>query len=262
MTAIVTSLLGGGWALVAGWILPTAVNSLLFAFLVLPALHGVPGFHTVLTASHPEQALALLVTAVVAGLMLSALQTPLYRVLEGYTWPPGLRRRRIGRHQQTRSRHERELRLAQLTRREKLDSLSADQVRKDVDTGRASVDFFVCLIYGHVVVILAAIAALAVDPSVGPAVAIVAAAGLSVAWYWLAVQATDEWAAAVRGLVDLGRKPLADALGLDLPDTVAQERQMWTLVSRRGRRAYGDWAAELDKFRAQPDPAAGGQDGG
>ncbi|HEX3920803.1 MAG TPA: hypothetical protein VHY31_00785, partial [Streptosporangiaceae bacterium] len=238
MTAIVTSLLGGGWALVAGWILPTALNSLLFAFLVLPALRGVPGFHTVLVASHPDQALVLLVTAVVAGLVLSALQTPLYRVLEGYNWPAGLRRRRIGVHQQARSRLDRALRLAQLTWREQLGTLlpaqtaelatlragdgpvpggplsavdvsllaerlrrypvdpdqilptrfgnairrfeeygydryrldtvtmwhalngvSAGQVRGEVDAGRAGVDFFVCLIYGHVVVILAAIAA-------------------------------------------------------------------------------------------------------
>jgi hypothetical protein len=340
MTAIVTSLLGGGWALVAGWILPTALNSLLFAFLVLPALRGVSGFHTVLTASHPEQALALLVTAVVAGLMLSALQTPLYRVLEGYNWPAGLRRRRIGVHQQARARLDTELRFAQLTRREQLGKLSpaqaaelaalragddravgpprsavdvsllaerlrrypvdpdqilptrfgnairrfeeygydryrldtvtmwhalngvsADQVRDEVDAGRASVDFFVCLIYGHVVVILAAIAALAVSPSgslsVGPAVAIGAGVAACFLWYWLAVRATDEWAAAVRGLVDLGRKPLADALGLDLPDTIAQEREMWTLVSRRTRRAYGDWAAGLDKFRARPGRRAG-----
>jgi len=343
MTAIVTSLLGGGWALVAGWILPTALNSLLFAFLVLPALRGVPGFHTVLTASHPEQALALLVTAVVAGLVLSALQTPLYRVLEGYNWPARLRRRRIGVHQQARSRLDTELRFAQLTRREQLGTLSptqaaglaalragedpapgpprsavdvsllaerlrrypvdpdqilptrfgnairrfeeygydryrldtvtmwhalngvsADQVRGQVDAGRASVDFFVCLIYGHVVVILAAIAALAVSPSVGPSgslyVGPVVAIGVGVAacflWYWLAVRATDEWAAAVRGLVDLGRKPLADGLGLGLPDTIAQEREMWTLVSRRARRAYGEGAAGLDKFRARPDPRA------
>lgn len=344
MTAIVTSLLGGGWALVAGWILPTALNSLLFAFLVLPALRGVSGVHTVLTASRPEQALALLVTAVVAGLVLSALQTPLYRVLEGYNWPAGLRRRRIGVHQRVRSRLDTELRLAQLTRREQLGSLtpaqaadlaalrgdgpapggprsavdvsmlaerlrrypvdpdqilptrfgnairrfeeygydryrldivtmwhalngvSAGEVRGEVDAGRAGVDFFVCLIYGHVVVILAAIAALAVSPSgslsVGPAVAIGAGVAACFLWYWLAVRATDEWAAAVRGLVDLGRKPLADALGLFLPDTIAQEREMWTLVSRRARRAYGDWAAGLDKFRARPGPAAGGQDGG
>jgi hypothetical protein len=328
MTAIVTSLLGGGWELVAGWILPTAINTLFFAFLVLPALRGVPAFYVVLTASHPAQALALLVTAVVGGLALSALQTPLYRVLEGYNWPAGLRRRRIEHHRQTRELLDRQLRLAQLTRRERAGTLtpaqsddlaelrrlgaapglprtsleisvlaerlrrypvdaeqilptrlgnairrfeeygydryrldiitmwyalygvSAAQVRREVGAGRASADFFVCLIYGHVAVALAAIATLAVHPSVGPAVAIAAAVVLSVMWYWMAVRATDEWAAAVRGLVDLGRRPLAEALGLDLPGTLEQERKMWSLVSRRSRVPHGDWAAELDEFRA------------
>jgi hypothetical protein len=334
MTAIVTSLLGGGWELVAGWILPTALNSLFFAFLVLPALRGVPGFHAALAASHPAQALVLLVTAVVGGLVLSAFQTPLYRVLEGYNWPAGARLRRTEAHRRARLRLDRQLRLAQLTRREQAGTLtpgqvadlaelrrdqtrpeqagsldisllaerlrrypvdqeqilptrlgnairrfeeygydryrldiitmwyalygvSADQVRKEVGAGRASVDFFVCLIYGQAAVALGALAAIAVNPggAVRPAVAIAAAVVLSAAWYWMAVRATDEWAAAVRGLVDLGRKPLADALGLDLPGTLEQEREMWTLVSRRARRAHGDWAADLDPFRSRPGPA-------
>jgi hypothetical protein len=97
-----------------------------------------------------------------------------------------------------------------------------------------------------------AIAALAVDPGrpAGPAVALAAAVILSVLWYWLAVRATDEWAAAVRGLVDLGRKPLAAALGLELPDTLAGERRMWEQVSRQSRRPHGDRDSELDSFRA------------
>jgi hypothetical protein len=335
MTAVVTSLLGGGWELVAGWILPTAVNSLLFAFLVLPALRGVPALHAVATASHPAQGLALLVTAVVGGLVLSALQTPLYRLLEGYSWPAGLRRRGIGRHRRAKLLADRQLRLARLAYRERAGTLteaeaadlaglregqgpgpgppagaldisllaerlrrypvddeqilptrlgnairrfeeygydryrldivtmwyavngvSARRVRREVGAARASVDFFVCLIYGHAVVVLAAVAALVVSPrdATGPAVAIAAGCGLSVLWYWMAVRATDEWASAVRGLVDLGRKPLAEALGLELPATLAQERLMWTLVCRRARVRHGDWASELDQFRLPPRP--------
>jgi hypothetical protein len=332
MTAIVTSLLGGGWELVAGWVLPTAINSLFFAFLVLPALRGVPAFHAVLTASHPAQALTLLVAAVVGGLVLSALQTPLYRLLEGYNWPSGLRRRRIDHHREAKQRLAGQLRLARLTHqagppapeqtarhaqqpradeaepgsldisllaerlrrypvddeqilptrlgnairrfeeygydRYRLDIItmwyalngaSAGRVRKEVSAGRASVDFFVCLIYGHAIVALTAIAAIAVSPgaAAGPAVAIVAAGGLSVLWYWMAVRATDEWASAVRGLVDLGRRPLAKALGLELPGTLKEEREMWTLVSRRARVRHGDWAGDLDKFRARPKDAQG-----
>jgi hypothetical protein len=339
VTAIVTSLLGGGWELVAGWVLPTALNSLFFAFLVLPAFRHVTGFHAVLVASHPQQALVLLTVAVVGGLVLSALQTPLYRFLEGYSWPGRARRRRIAHHVTAKGRLSKRLRLARLARRNDAGELSEPQaaelaalmddpalkhaperrhvlspleisllaerlrrypvddgqvlptrlgnairrfeeygwdryridiitmwhaltgvvetaVRKQVDAGRTSVDFFVCLIYGHVAVALGAVAALAVDPrhATRPAVAIAVAVAASVVWYWLAVKGTDEWAAAVRGLVDLARKPLAESLGLDLPGTLEQERSMWELVSRQSRRPHGDRDSELDRFRAVAAP--------
>ncbi|MFH9985685.1 hypothetical protein [Streptomyces luteogriseus] len=71
-------------------------------------------------------------------------------------------------------------------------------------------------------------------------------------WYRSAVTATDEWAAAVRALVDTGRKPLAASLGLALPQTLAAERDMWTMVSRLSRIPYHERAAALDRYRAEP----------
>jgi hypothetical protein len=336
MTAIITSLLGGGWELVAGWILPTALNALFFGILVLPALRGVPAFHPALTAGDPVLALVLFAVAVIGGLVLSAFQTPLYRMLEGYSWPRSARQQRGRHHLETKQLLDQRLDLARFVRREKLKTLSdtdaaklaklrsdpalsglpeltqplssleisllaerlrrypvddeqilptrlgnairrfeeygydryrldiitmwhalngvvSDQLRKQVDASRASVDFFVCLIYGHVVVALAAIAALITSPHqfAGPVAAIGIAVGLSVLWYWMAVRGTDEWAAAVRGLVDVGRKPLADSLGLDLPGTLGQERRMWELVSRQSRRAHDEQDSELDAFRTR-----------
>jgi hypothetical protein len=340
MTAIVATLLGGGWELVAGWILPTALNAIFFALLVLPAMRDVSAFHAALTASHPVQALALFALAVIGGLVLSAFQTPLYRVLEGYSWPRSAREKRSGHHRDAKTILTKKLTLLRLVRREQSGTLSdtqeaqlaclrsgsefrgapeptqsfgaleisllaerlrrypvaddqilptrlgnairrfeeysydryrldiitmwhaltgvvPDQLRKQVDASRASVDFFVCLIYGHAVVAIAAIAALAINPRhfVGPVTAIVIAAGLSVAWYWLAVSGTDEWAAAVRGLVDVGRKPLAESLGLELPGTLDQERRMWALVSRQSRRAHDETDCDLDEFRVRPASA-------
>jgi hypothetical protein len=73
------------------------------------------------------------------------------------------------------------------------------------------------------------------------------------AWYRIAVTVTDEWAAAVRALVNAGRRPLAEALALALPATLAQERQMWTLAGKLARLPYdATGAAELDQFRAPP----------
>jgi hypothetical protein len=91
---IAKGILAGGWSLIAGWILPTAINVLIFGFLILPSLHGVSVFGDLSQASVGERSLAILGAAVVIGLILSALQTPLYRVQEGYLfWPPQLARR-------------------------------------------------------------------------------------------------------------------------------------------------------------------------
>jgi hypothetical protein len=305
MTAIITSLLGGGWELVAGWVLPTALNSVLFGFLVLPALRHVHWLGSLAAASGPEKALALLATAVIGGLVLSALQTPLYRLLEGYRgMPRRLREWRIGRHTERMHLLDKRLQSARLGKGElspvtisllaekrrrypvadgqvlptslgnairrfeeygydryRLDAVTMwyaltaavpGKVRKRVDASRAGVDFFICLIYGQLILAVSGVAALIAAPgdSAGPIAAIVVPVALIPLWYRLAVEATDEWAAAFCGLVDIGRKPLADALGLALPATIEQERTMWELQSRLSRRPYSASDAELDRFRA------------
>lgn len=77
-------------------------------------------------------------------------------------------------------------------------------------------------------------------------------AALVPVWYRSAVTATDEWAAAVRALVNTGRKPLADSLGLVLPRTLVAERDMWAMVSRLSRIPYHERAAALAPYRAEP----------
>jgi hypothetical protein len=58
----------------------------------------------------------------------------------------------------------------------------------------------------------------------------------------------------VRSAVDLYRAALADALGLELPATEAEERRMWRLVSRRTLLRVSDdrlpdYKGSLDDFR-------------
>lgn len=55
--------------------------------------------------------------------------------------------------------------------------------------------------------------------------------------------------AAVRAMVNVGRVPLAEALGLRLPAGLADERAMWTLGSQLTRLAYDERATEIDRFR-------------
>lgn len=88
MGDIAKGVLGGGWALLVGWILPTALNLAVFTLVVAPSLHRPAILDRLWPASSTPIALLLLIAAVLFGLVLNALQTPLYRFLEGYTlWP-------------------------------------------------------------------------------------------------------------------------------------------------------------------------------
>ncbi|WP_128380804.1 hypothetical protein [Streptomyces cavernae] len=302
MGDIAKGVLGGGWALLVGWILPTALNLAVFGLAVAPSLHH-PGLADALRrASNGDKTLLFLVAAVLLGLVLNALQTPLYRFLEGYAlWPAAAYERgcrvQRARRQRTADRLaattvtlRRALLSEKLSRypvddeqiaptrlgnairrfeeygydRYRLDTqvlwneltiAAPEETRRVVDTARTNVDFFVALLYGHAAVALCAVGALAATPS--DALVLLVTAGVLAAlvpvWYRAAVAATDEWAAAVRALVNLGRKPLAEALGLMLPQELADERTMWQLVTRMSRRPYAPAAdAAFAPYRATP----------
>jgi hypothetical protein len=102
VSEIVKGLVEGGWALLVGWILPAALDVLLFVLVVYPSVKNTPPF-----SSLPADEISLVFAAVVVGVVLSALKTPLYRILEGYTlWPIWLfkrgQRRQINRRERLR----------------------------------------------------------------------------------------------------------------------------------------------------------------
>ena len=69
-------------------------------------------------------------------------------------------------------------------------------------------------------------------------------------WYRVAVVATDDWAGAVRAMVNLGRQPLATSIGLRLPDTIDDERVMWSLATEFTSGPYTpETISALNKFR-------------
>ncbi|MFM9372158.1 hypothetical protein [Streptomyces sp. Da 82-17] len=310
MGDIAKGVLGGGWSLVVGWVLPSAINLAVLFLAVAPQLRGDLGpLDRLWPASGADTALLLLVGAALLGLVLNALQTLLYRFLEGYVlWPAwaydhGCRVQRA-RRQRIRERlaqpdprlspirvgvlHERAeryphrdeqvgpTRLANAIRR--FEEYGHDRFRLDTqvlwnelmaavpaqtgraaETSRTNVDFFVALLYGHAGVAVAALAALPVAEDRALLLSATVLLGALVPlWYRSAVVATDEWAAAVRALVNLGRKPLATALGLELPQELAEERRMWQLVTRMSRRPYHPAAEEaFAPYRAAPaEPCA------
>jgi hypothetical protein len=129
----------------------------------------------------------------------------------------------------------------------------SESVNKEVDNARAGVDFFVCLLYVSILVVASATGALFSDAREVTNLVITIVIGLiaTVGSYRAAVSATDAWASAVRAMVDLGRVPLATALGLHLPDGLEEERLMWLHVGTFVGFAYNPGSATLlDPFRA------------
>lgn len=251
MGDIAKGVLGGGWSLLVGWILPTAINLGILAITMGPSLRQVPVANQIFTASPGAKALLLLIASVLTGLILNALQVPLYRVLEGYLlWPARLYARRSRHHRKRRSELADELtrtrrarraaaervqsagtaqrsltpdgeapavpdprdevltatqqallgerlarypvqddqvtptRLGNAIRRleeygydryrldsqvlwNELTAMAPEQARRQVDTARTSVDFFIALLYGHTVLVAIALCATSVD-SVDP----------------------------------------------------------------------------------------------
>lgn len=335
MSDIAKGILGGGWSLIAGWILPTAINLLLLFALVMPSMHGIKAVDSIRHESISQQSVILLASSVVIGLSLNALQTPLYRILEGYLlWLPGLARLRRKYHLDAKAkltarignlpRNTREvnsdltspkrslpmrieIRIITFCRQEdrdrtavqrallrerlrrypvddeqvaptrlgnairaleeygyqryRLDSqtlwyqlsgASSKQLRDQVDAARIGVDFFICLLYGNILIICAAFCAIA-SPRANDSTLLFSALVLmaaSLLWYRLAVVTADDWAAATRALVDEGRITLADAVGLVIPQELDLERKMWQAYSRFVRRPFQEErSTQLDPFR-------------
>lgn len=344
MSGVLQGALGGGRALLVGWFVPSLINLLVFGIVVVPRLSGFQSLTSSGDLDTGRAAVFLLVGTVILGLALAALQTPLYRILEGYLgWPErlfqaGRRRKLADKHLlqnrldaallarsasglarsasgEALSAEERRVlaafrahavtgrfvdsdarrgpvwlsllaerlarfpsdpqvtatRLGNAIRRfeeygydrfrldsqvlwHELNAAVPEAARKQAEDARMNVDFFVCLLYGHLLVAACACVELGAGNPARPwlvAGAIVALPLLACLWYRVAVVATDDWAGAVRAMVNLGRAPLASAMTLALPETIGDERVMWTLVVDFLR--AGSLAAALDRFRRAAD---------
>jgi hypothetical protein len=364
MSDIVKGIIGGGWSLLVGWILPAALNVLVLAYVIRPLAPFVDPGHRFASAPATRQSVVVLVGAVVLGLLLAAAQTPLYRILEGYVgwrpsaveatgwrrWTPAAlldraQRRHLERKRLLAGRLDL-LELGELSEdelstkeRERLAALRADPrfdryreadahrnasqrgllwerlkrypvddaqvvptrlgnairrleeygydrfrldsqrmwyeltatapeaAGKQVDRARTTVDLLVCLLYGNLVMAATALGCalgyVADRPVRAGLLGLVAAALITLArgWYEMAVRNTDDWAAAVRALVNLGRHPLAEAMGLRIPDTFEAERDMWARLQSAIARPYDpELRAPLDKYRRPARPPAGPPD--
>jgi hypothetical protein len=131
-------------------------------------------------------------------------------------------------------------------------------LRDEVGRSRAAVDFFVSLTFvSGAFAVANFVAFFSIDSA--PRFLIAAVVGLLAipACYRGALSSTAYWRNTVYAVVNLGRKPLAEGLGLDLPPTLEQERTMWERVAGFSFYPFDPaWVDTLDEFRTgKPAPA-------
>jgi hypothetical protein len=130
-------------------------------------------------------------------------------------------------------------------------------IESELGNARSSVDFFVALFYLSAALGFAAFA-VAAGEDFKRSILVICIAAFVVTWlcHWLVVRVTQEWGMAVQALVNIGRLKLADSLGLRLPESLAEEEEMWGLVTSYVFFGTPDKGVQLDRFRKKGGPKA------
>jgi hypothetical protein len=81
--------LSGGWPFLLSWVFPGAIFWSVFALTILPFAPANSIFDDIAATSAANQALVLSGISLFTGVLLSAMSTVLYRILEGYYIPGG-----------------------------------------------------------------------------------------------------------------------------------------------------------------------------
>lgn len=137
-------------------------------------------------------------------------------------------------------------------------TVAPDALQKEEQDARAVVDFFVSAIY--LAALFSAIAVLvSILRSDMQSLAAGAIAAMLVPFFYSrAVKSVRQWRFVVQALVNVGRLKLADALGLTLPPTLEEERQMWQALTGFVFWGSEEYAKDLERFRSTA--ADGAQD--
>lgn len=279
MLDILKGIAGKVWLPLLAWIFPSALGVLAIWFLTLPVM-SEGGWTVAIRAENlnaGEASSWLVGASLVLGILLYALSTPLYRLLEGYSWPSPLRAWAVGRQrahvddlrnrlaqpiagqewergllQERLGRYPTDVMQIAPTRlgnalrafetygvsRFNLDSqtfwtelrtIVPQQLASEIDLTRCFVDFFVAIIYlnvGFSVIALVTVVSCRAFPSANWLLIFLPLL-ISYFAYRMALVASSSWSASVQALVNIGRKPLAESLGLQLPSTLSAERDMW-----------------------------------
>jgi hypothetical protein len=302
MSDLLKGFVGGTWSFLLAWLLPAAAVVGLAAILLMPAWVQL-GLRDPSTGwDLPTRLLALGFAAIVLSFVAGAASTPLYRFLEGYSWPRWLQNKRIAAKRAGKAKlwsaytrasglqadllYERyarfpsddeqvaptglgnALRVMETYGRDRygldsqtfwteLSSVVPDTTRQETESARALVDFLVASFYASLLFAVLALGTFAAEAGTHHLALWLFVIGvLSVAaapgWYLLAVQACSYWSGCVQALVNLGRVPLAKSLGLTLPASLSEEREMWLTVTDFANAPYKDArTGRLNQYRAR-----------
>lgn len=123
-----------------------------------------------------------------------------------------------------------------------------DSLRAQVARSRANVDFFVASTYLSLVAIAVFTASALRSASIAWLVSAAIGGCLAYGAYRAACVAVDGLRDSSRAVVNIARVPLAESLGLKMPDSLTDERDMWYEMSMYVHYPYKD-TRELNKYR-------------
>ena len=130
-------------------------------------------------------------------------------------------------------------------------------IQTEIDSARSSVDFLVASIYLSAalgVVTFAIAASENFDRSI--LVVCILAFFATLVCHWLVGKATRDWGYTVQALVNISRVKLADGLGLQLPESLDEEKTMWRLVTSYVFSGSAEYGVQLDRFRKKLESTA------
>lgn len=135
-----------------------------------------------------------------------------------------------------------------------LQAVVPEATRRHTEDGRAPVDFFISSLVHIGAFSMACFLVAGVKRDGYVLLLGVAVLPLIPLSYRLAVRNVKDWSHSVRALVNLGRIPLAQGMGLTMPETVQDEQNMWKTYLYAIEELDSRYTAFYDYYRRSPNP--------
>lgn len=131
----------------------------------------------------------------------------------------------------------------------RLQALIPEKYASLLDDAKAQLDFWVNLWFGCVLLAIGVLGLFAYVRDYNLGIAFAAAVILAITAAKFGQTAAAQWGVLVKGAFDLYRGDLCKQLGLEMPESIDNERQMWRRVSQTFLLRRPEYAEGLDRFR-------------